>query len=79
VLESFRREQRVTTAPRPHFQSGTAVAERTEEMESSAMMLMGIGNVAGPGMALADHFGQDQGWERFRTPVTRPARVLEMV
>ncbi|WP_286762611.1 MULTISPECIES: poly-gamma-glutamate synthase PgsB [Rhodopirellula] len=79
VLESFRREERMATAPRPHFQSGTAVAERAEEMESSGMMLMGIGNVAGPGMALADHFGQDQGWERFRTPVTRPARVLEMV
>ncbi|WP_230252465.1 poly-gamma-glutamate synthase PgsB [Rhodopirellula halodulae] len=79
VLESFRREERLAHTGGPHFGVGTAVAESNGENETSALMLMGIGNVAGPGMALADHFGQDQGWERFREPVTRPARVLEMV
>lgn len=45
----------------------------------SGMMLVGVGNIAGPGMELADYFAKQDGWERFAVPESAPVRVMEMV
>lgn len=53
----------------------TAVAQES----NTGILLMGVGNIAGPGMELADFFECKEGWERYELPQSTPARVLEMV
>ncbi|MFG0288498.1 MAG: poly-gamma-glutamate synthase PgsB [Rhodopirellula sp. JB044] len=52
---------------------------KMNQEDASGMLLVGVGNIAGPGMALADYFEKREGWERFQRPQSAPVRVMEMV
>ncbi len=57
-----------------------AVATRPVAQDAdTGMLLVGVGNIAGPGMALAEFFEQKEGWEQYEPPQSTPTRVLEMV
>lgn len=57
----------------------TSLLESMRDREVQPTLLVGIGNVAGPGMELADGFAGEAGWNKFRAPVTTAERSLELV
>ncbi|WP_146579869.1 poly-gamma-glutamate synthase PgsB [Neorhodopirellula pilleata] len=72
-----------TTASRPQADAPTAT---NENATASGMLLMGVGNIAGPGMALADFFADPNSCVEFSKPIvaagkttSNSERVMEMV
>lgn len=63
------------------YEVAAALSDQWGCHSSQPTMLMGIGNVAGPGMKLADDFAAAGGkWDRFAVPAPpTTGRVLEMV
>ncbi|MEM8911143.1 MAG: poly-gamma-glutamate synthase PgsB [Planctomycetota bacterium] len=58
--------------------TGHEVVSALLEMDpfnSDAAILMGIGNMAGPGMRLADEFERSSGWESLRSPMTKTSTL----
>lgn len=84
LLESFasERNQQAVNGSRSNTPGGTSVAESEPPTE---MMLMGVGNIAGPGMALADFFAnadscaEYRGTAPLRSSSQDSAREMEMV
>lgn len=58
---------------------GAIATTPVADAADSGLLLMGVGNIAGPGMALAEFFEQKDGWERYELSQPAPTRVLEMV
>jgi len=56
-----------------------ALLESLGGREVQPALLVGIGNVAGPGMTVADGFAAEAGWNKFQVPVAPAERPLELV
>lgn len=91
LLESFAKEDcqliSAVTVGGPNDGSPVSRVDVGNHGAANEMMLMGVGNIAGPGMELADFFADSDSCVDFQQPlekpvaplVTSPARVMEMV
>lgn len=81
LVESFAAEKAKLPIVAGASSNAPAAVTTPEENTDSGLMLMGVGNIAGPGMELADFFADSESCLEYQARVapTTPPRVMEMV